>query len=130
GVAGGVDEERLVCCIEEAASARLIMEANPTGHYRFAHALVRDTLYDDLSQARRRAYHRRVAEAFEAVHGPNLDDHIAALAYHWAQGAATPAELARAADYATRVGHRALNQLAHDEAVRHYQQAIELLESA
>jgi class 3 adenylate cyclase/tetratricopeptide (TPR) repeat protein len=129
-VAGGVDEELLVCALEEAASARLILEASPTGRYRFAHALVRDTLYDDLSQARRRAYHRRVAEAVETVHARNHDDHIAALAYHWAQGAATPADVSRAAGFATRVGHRALNQLAHDEAARHYQQAIQLLDMA
>ena len=48
-------------------SCRRYREAGPA--YRFGHALVRATLYDELSGARRVAVHRRVAEAIEAVHG-------------------------------------------------------------
>jgi class 3 adenylate cyclase len=128
--AEGVDEEELVSAMEEATRARLVVEApgSATG-YRFAHTLVRQTLYEGLSAARRVSLHRRVAQAIEAVHGTALNDHLPALAHHWARAAA-PAETSRAVHYATRAGDRALAQLAHDEAAAWYRSALELLDAA
>jgi hypothetical protein len=58
------------------------------------------------------ALHRRVAEAIETIHAGGLDDHLPALAHHWARASAPAADTARAVDYATRAGDRALAQLA------------------
>lgn len=127
--AGDFDEDELILALEEATGARLTMEA-PTGRYRFAHALVRDTLYQGLSAVRRVALHRRVAEAIETVHAGRLGDHVAALAHHYARASAPAAESAKAVGYARQAGDRALAQLAHDEAVSYYQQALELLDHA
>ncbi|HMC80462.1 MAG TPA: BTAD domain-containing putative transcriptional regulator, partial [Acidimicrobiia bacterium] len=124
-----LDEEDLVSALEEATAARLVIEvAGPLPRYRFAHALVRDALYEGLSAARRTTLHRRVAEAIETVHGGRLDDHLPALAHHWARAAAPAPETDRAVDYAARAGDRALAQLAHDEAAAYYRQALELLD--
>ena len=126
--ASGVKEDDLFGALEEAAAARLLTEiAGPGPRYRFAHALVRATLYDELSGPRRVALHRRVAEAIESLHGAALDDHLPALAHHWARASAPAADTVRAVDYAARAGDRALAQLAHDEAVTYYAQALELL---
>jgi class 3 adenylate cyclase/tetratricopeptide (TPR) repeat protein len=125
--AGGLDEDALLSSLEEAAQARLITEA-PSARYRFAHALVRDTLYAQLSAARQVALHRKVAEAIEALHATRLDDFLPALAHHWARASAPTAYTSKAVDYATRAGDRALAQLAHDEAVGWYRQALELLD--
>jgi len=65
--AGGAGEEELLAALEEATHARLLVEV-PGARYRFAHALVRATLYDELTGARRVALHRRVAEAIESLH--------------------------------------------------------------
>src|SRR5207237_6261756 len=92
-----------------------------------AHALVRATLYDELNAARRVTLHRRVAEAIEALHAGALDDHLPALAHHWARSAAPAAETARAVEYATRARDRALARLAPDEAAGYYHQALDLL---
>jgi DNA-binding SARP family transcriptional activator len=128
--ASDLDEETILTALEEAISARLIAEVpGPVPRYRFTHALVRSTLYGNLSGARRVTIHRRVAEAIEVVHDV-LEDHLPALAYHWARAAAPVAETGRAVDYATRAGHRALAQLAHDDAARHYASALEILASA
>ncbi len=127
--AAGVEEDEVFAAFEEATNARLLVEV-PGARYRFAHALVRATLYDELSGPRRVALHRRVAEAIESLHGRALDDYLPALAHHWARTAAPAADTARAVDYATRAGDRALAQLAHDEAVTYYQQALELLDIA
>ena len=123
--ASGLDEEKLLAALEEAAAARLVIEASAT-RYRFAHALVRDTLYEGLTAARRVALHRRVAQAIESCHAGVIDDYLPALAHHWARASAPAADTARAVDYAGRAGDRALVQLAYDEAATYYHQALEL----
>jgi class 3 adenylate cyclase/tetratricopeptide (TPR) repeat protein len=129
--AAGVDEEDLVSALEEATQARLVVEVpGPAAGYRFAHALVRHTLYEGLSAGRRVTLHRRVAQAIEAVYRTALDDHLLALAHHWARASAPAAETSRAVHYATRAGDRALAQLAHDEAAAYYRSALELLDAA
>ena len=126
--AGGVGEDVLLAALDEATGARLLVEV-PGPRYRFGHALVRATLYDELTGARRVALHRRVAEAIESLHGRALDDHLPALAHHWARASAPAADTERAIDYATRAGDRAVAQLAPDEAVAYYRQALELLDA-
>jgi class 3 adenylate cyclase len=129
GAAGELKEESLLSALEEAVAARLVVEVpGPMPRHRFTHALVRGTLYGSLSTARRVTLHRKVAEAIEAVH-PASDDHLPALAYHWARAAAPAAETDRAVDYAARAGDRALAQLAHDEAAAYYASALELLDA-
>jgi class 3 adenylate cyclase len=125
-----IAEDDLLTALEEAARSRLILELAEAGRYRFAHALVRDTLYDALSAARRVTLHRRLAEAIEHVHASALDDHLPALARHWARASVPGATAPKAVEYATRAGHRALAQLAHDEAVAYYRQALDLLTAA
>ncbi|MGH9010386.1 MAG: ATP-binding protein [Acidimicrobiia bacterium] len=126
--ASGISEESIVADLDEAVAARLASETpGSTNTYRFAHALVRATLYEELSAARRVALHRKVAEAIESVHATKLQDHLPALAYHYAQCAVPAAEPAKAVDYARRAGDAALSQLAHDEAVHYYRQAVDLL---
>jgi class 3 adenylate cyclase/tetratricopeptide (TPR) repeat protein len=126
-----LSEDALLDALEEAVTARLVSEVSaPEPRYRFGHAVVRATLYDELTAARRVALHRKVARAIETVHAGALDDHLSALAHHWARASAPAADAARAVDYASRAGDRALQQLAHDEAVAYYRQAIELLDVA
>jgi len=124
--AGTVEEEGILAALEEAATARLIIEVSAT-RYRFAHALVRDTLYQALTAARRVSLHRRVAEAIETCHAGVIDDYLPALAHHWTRASAPAADTARAVHYGGRAGDHALAQLAYDEATRYYRQALELL---
>ena len=125
--ASGVDEEGLLSGLEEATAAGLVIEA-PGNRYRFAHALVRHTIYDRLSAARRPTLHRRVAEAIETVHAGRLDDHLPELAYHFSRASAVTPDTNVAVAYAVRAGDRALDQLAHHEAAAYYHQALELLD--
>ena len=64
--AGGLDEDVLSVALEEGVAARLLTEL-PGPRYRFGHALLRATLYDEFSAARRVSLHRRVAEAIETL---------------------------------------------------------------
>ncbi|XRQ03453.1 BTAD domain-containing putative transcriptional regulator [Actinomadura welshii] len=71
------DEDTVIDAVEAGLAAGLVTEPAP-GRMRFAHALVRDTLYDGISQARRIRLHGRVAAALER-HAPG---EVAAIAHH------------------------------------------------
>ena len=121
-----VSPDELVVTIDEAATAGLV-RYEASGLPVFGHALVRSTLYDTLSVARRAHLHRSIGEAIERVHEHTLGDHLADLAYHFAHAPAA-ADISKAADYAHQAGNRALAQLAYDEASRYYRQALDLLD--
>jgi len=126
--AGELTQEALLAVVEEAATAGVVTEVSAT-RYRFAHALIRATLYESLSAARQVALHRKVAEAIETIHQAALDDYIPALAHHWGKASAPVTDMARAVDYAQRAGDRALALLANDEAAGYYASALELLDA-
>ena len=127
--AGELSEDVLLSAVEEAAAARVVTEVSAT-RYRFAHALVRATLYESLSAARQVTLHRKAAEAIESIHQAALDDYVPALAHHWARASAPVTDPARAVDYARMAGNRALAQLANDEAADYYSSGLGLLDAA
>ncbi|MCU1467748.1 MAG: hypothetical protein JWM72_3676 [Actinomycetia bacterium] len=120
-------EEELLDVLDAALQAGIVSEVTGAAErYTFSHALIEHTLYDDLSAARRRRVHLRVAEALEALPLDRRMHRVGELAYHWAE-ATRALDSAKAVDYARLAGERALAQLAPDEAVRWYDQALELL---
>ncbi len=125
-----LDEDALADALEEAAGAQMVAEM-PGGplRYRFTHALVRSTLYEELSTARRILLHRRAGEVIERVHAGRLDEQLADLTFHFGETAAG-GEATKAIDYARLAGDRALARHADDEAVRFYDKALSLFEVA
>ncbi len=127
--AGGLSGDHLLDVLEEALQARVVVEVPPVpGRYSFAHALIRETLYGELTATRRARMHRRIGEVLEELHRANLEPHLAELAYHFLAGAVSPADVAKAVDYARRAGDRAAALLAHEEAANHYGRALRALE--
>lgn len=94
--------------------------------YGFAHALFRDSLYDDQLPAERLRLHRAIGEALERVHGADLGPRVAELAYHFL-AAAPGGDVDKAATYAARAGAQALAQLAYEDAASHYEHALQAL---
>ena len=122
-----VDEEQLVDVLDHGLQASIIEEVPTTGgRYTFAHALIRHTLYDDLSEARRRLLHRRVGEALEVLYEADPGDRIAELARHWCQ-ATQPADLEKAIRFSMLAGEAAVAALAPDDAIGWYTQALTLI---
>ncbi len=119
-----LSDDQVVDALDLAAEAHLVAGTGP-GRLSFAHALIGHTLYDGLTATRQARIHRRVALAMEALaRDPAV--RVGELAYHWAR-ATVPTDTDKAVDYARRAGERALAQLAPDEAVRWFDQALELL---
>jgi hypothetical protein len=116
----------LLAALDESVDARLLYETG-VGSYAFSHALVQSSLYDELRPTRRAYMHERVAEAIAAVHANEIETRLGELAYHYARSVGT-GSVDRAVEYACRAGERALGQLAHDDAVRWFAQARELVE--
>ncbi|MGW0212788.1 ATP-binding protein [Micromonospora chokoriensis] len=112
--------------LDRAVTARL-MVARGGGRFAFAHDLVRETLYDGLSDDDRQARHAAVVRAVD--HLRELSDQLvpADLARHaYLAGAAL--DRAQAATLLVAAGRDAFIRLAADEAAVHFRRALEVVE--
>ena len=125
-IVGGTTDE-VISAIEASIAAGLVVEvADDIDVFRFAHALVREVLCDELTSSRRVRLHHRIAVALErlAEHQPV---NPAMLAHHF--------ELARhisgsepARRWAILAGRRAAELLAYEEAAEHLERALSLFD--
>jgi DNA-binding SARP family transcriptional activator len=121
----GLDDEAAVDAAEAAVLAGLVIEDDrAAGRYRFAHALVRETIYQDISRARRARLHARVVDALVATRGPEPEP-AAEMAYHCWQ-AAPVIGAGRALPHLLRAGEQAAAQLAYEAAEQQFERALEL----
>ncbi|HZS86511.1 MAG TPA: AAA family ATPase [Chloroflexota bacterium] len=112
-------EQAVLAALEAASRARLLVDDGRT--YQFAHDLIREVVEADVGAVRRRALHRRAAQALEEVTGePALER----LAYHAGQGG----EQEKAARYLEQAGDAAAGRAAHGAAAESYTEAIERLQ--
>ena len=114
----------------EAAERLQLLEAESNSgsrepRYRFAHELIRQTLLQGLSMPRRQRLHLRVAEAFERTYGSRVEEHASALAHHLYQSGAA-ADEAKTIRFLTLAGDQALETGAFEDALRHFDDALEL----
>jgi class 3 adenylate cyclase/tetratricopeptide (TPR) repeat protein len=122
-----IDESQLLDQLEAAVAASLLAESDErVGQFRFAHALINQTLYEGLGATRRARMHQRVAQALEDLYGEDSGDRLSELALHWRM-AAVSVDKAKAADYALRAGQRALESLAPAEAAKLFTDAVQLI---
>jgi len=121
-------EEALLEMVDEAVAARLI-EESPGGidQYRFSHALIQQTLSEQLTTSRRVRLHARLAHALDELYGDNPRDHVAELAYHFAEALPVTGP-EKSVHYSLLAGERALATYAYEEALAHFQQALNLKE--
>ena len=120
----GVSEDELLDVLDEAMAARVAADVPAGGaRMRFSHALIRDTLYDGLTSARRVQLHRQAVTALETVYGEQPGPHLNELAHHSLAGR----EYDKARQYAQRAGDHALTLLAFEESARLYETAIQAL---
>ncbi len=132
---GTVDLRLLERCLPDASrldewlgesldAALLVSEAAPGQGPRFAHALVREALYEELVPAgeRRRSVHARIAAALEQrIAAP--DDALSERAHH-ALEAVPLLPAGRAVELAGRAGEQAVRRFDFERAVTWYERAL------
>ena len=119
------DELDLLDDLERAIAARLLDDVG-VDRFRFTHALVRSSMIDELSSARRARMHRRAAEAFAELF-PGERQHLLALAFHTAAAAeADPSLRPVAVERLELAAQESMSQLSFDEAASTLERALAL----
>src|SRR6266705_4242493 len=104
----------------------LVRDPRTPGRYRFAHALIRETIYEELGAAERARLHGRIGEVLEALHEMDPTPHLATLAHHFLE--AVPAGGAeKALTYSTRAARYAEASLAYEDAAVLFERALDVL---
>lgn len=122
----GLDEPAALDAVDEALAAQLLRAGRAADRYEFTHALIRHTLYGELSPSRQVRLHRQVAESMERAYGERTREHTAELAYQYHRSAAIPGA-ERGAEYALTAADAAEAAYAHDEAAAFLRMLLDLL---
>ena len=124
GTGPAMSQDRLLEVLEEALSARVIEELpKAVGRYQFTHALIQETLSEELTLTRKVRLHARIAETLEELYGDNAEIHAAELAHHFAE-AQTVLGVDKLVKYSLPAGERALAAYAWEEALGHFQRGL------
>jgi len=115
----------------QAVAASSGGQAGPDGEarrYAFSHALVQESIYQNLLLRRRTELHGRVAQALETLcecsEGSARLEDLEALGHHFSLSA----DRLKGARYLTRAGDWARAVYANADAIRHYERALRTLE--
>lgn len=123
GVAAEDAARSVLDFVDEALAAGLLTEAGLT--VRFPHALLREAIYEHVSQARRAALHGVVAGALENLFaGEPGAMPVESIAYHYRHAG----DIGRAVHYLLQAGSRAEKAYDHDGALGRYGEALALLQ--
>ncbi|HEY4666556.1 MAG TPA: AAA family ATPase [Anaerolineales bacterium] len=115
-----LEEDEGLAALDELISSRLLVEgAQPDAPsaYAFAHNMIREVVYTEAGDARRRLFHRRALDVLEAGKVP-----AAALAHH----ALAAGEEAAAFRRSLIAGQEALRLDATSEAIVHFERARQI----
>ncbi|MGH9157255.1 MAG: BTAD domain-containing putative transcriptional regulator [Acidimicrobiales bacterium] len=124
-VAARIDRVEVLDRLDSAVAAGVVVE-DPVavGRVRFSHGLAQETVYGDLSPARRARLHARVADGLRQLHADDRG-HAVELAHHlYLSAAVLGAEWAFSA--AMKAAHAAQATLAYEQAEQQLRRAVEL----
>jgi len=117
-------EDEVLQALEEALAVHLIEPVPDSPQLRFGHALIRETLYDEMIGLRRSRLHLRIGTLLEQRHGSDDPMVLPQLAYHYSEAGSGAASKALAC--ARRSAEHAGQLLAFEEAARLYRLALHL----
>jgi eukaryotic-like serine/threonine-protein kinase len=124
-----LDDAAFLHALKEAVQLSVLEERSQVGRvrYRFTHAFLRQTLYEEMIAPQRLRLHQQVARVFEAIHTKHLEEHAAELAEHFSQSTDS-ADLAKAVKYGEMAARRAIDVYAYGEAARLLDQTLKVQE--
>jgi hypothetical protein len=124
--AGNFDRDAALDSLEAAIASGLVTEvARPSDGFSFAHALIRQTLLEEISGARRTRLHWRIGDALAAGRTASLST----IAFHLCEGVLA-GDVARAAEAAIAAAEQAYVAAAPIEARSLARRAIGVLDDA
>lgn len=126
---GGPGEEMVSRAVSDGLGVHVLRVAGEGDRYEFRHALIWRALYEELGPAHRVRLHARVGEALEAVGGGGDREGAAVLAHHFAR-AERLVGTDRVVEYSRLAGERALAAHAYDEALVHFERALDRTDEA
>ncbi len=94
------------------------------GRYQFTHALIQETLVQELSTTRRARLHARIGQALEELYGAGAETHAGEMAHHFSE-AETVLGPEKLVHYSMLAGEQALAAYGWEEAEFHYRRAVE-----
>ena len=119
-----ISEDRLLDVLEEALGARVLEELpQAVGRYQFTHALIKETLTEELTLTRRVRLHARIAETLEQLYGEDAEAHAAELAHHFALAEAVLGT-DKLVSYSLLAGEKALAAYANEDALAHFERGL------
>jgi DNA-binding CsgD family transcriptional regulator/tetratricopeptide (TPR) repeat protein len=122
------DVQQVLAALEPAIQAGIIQwEAVSAECGQFTHALIRETIYEQLPAFDRLRLHRRVGDALVSRSTQYSEHELARIAHHYYQSA-TLGNFDPAVTYALQAAERSLRVCAYEDALLHYDHVIELLE--
>jgi len=120
-VISNVDKDLALPALDELVSSRLLLEAEQPGAastYPFVNDMLRDVVYTEAGDARRRLFHQRALDILKAT-----TESAAVLAYH-----AQAAGISKAAfSYSFVAGQESLRLTALSDAIVHFERARQLV---
>ena len=131
-IAAGANEEiqQVLTGLESALQAGIIQSnAEVAGSYQFTHALIRETIYEELSTSDRPRMHGRAGDALVSVHSAHLEPALTRIAHHYHEAAAL-GNPDKAVAFALRAADSAVRVYAYEDALAHYDRAIETLKTS
>jgi DNA-binding CsgD family transcriptional regulator len=120
----------LAACMNRLSAAEEVGIIVPYGDspttFRFAHALIREALFDEQQTIDRLQWHERIAAAIAAIHGAQLEAVLSELAHHYCE-AAVLGHFEIAIDYSIRAAEQAASLFAFEDAARLYGEAVRVM---
>jgi class 3 adenylate cyclase/tetratricopeptide (TPR) repeat protein len=119
-------EQEMMSHISVLKDSELLYERGiyPESTYIFKHGLTQEVLYSCLLLKKRKELHRAIAFAVSELYPERLEENLSILARHYYYGD----DWLNALEFQVKVGHKAKEAYANEEAVDCYQRAIEAFE--
>ncbi|HEY0749313.1 MAG TPA: AAA family ATPase [Steroidobacteraceae bacterium] len=121
------DVRDVLAGLEPAVQAGIVQPIpDISGSYQFNHALIRDTIYEDLSTVDRLNLHERAGDALARIYATHVESALSRIAHHYHEAAAL-GDAAKAVTFALRAAESAIRVGAYEDALVHYDRVIEAL---
>ena len=122
--------EEMLELLRRPREVRVVIEVpDSRGRLRFGHVLIRESLYDEIAEPKRRQLHRTALAVVERLYRGELDAHLSELAHHAFEGAGE-GHWEQSIAYNRRAGDEALSLLAYEESMRLLRLALDSLEQS